>query len=236
MGPMTFLVAATLVGFQFGWEPRPEGGCQYIIEPQCRCPRRAAVGQADRERPAARAAGRSAFHPYRDGRRVAAAAARAAGPGGAAAQPSQQAPGRALGGLRGCRRPAGIRLSPWARARAKGTVPFSSDENWDSPQALPPPSRGCRSGLPWSPSSPPWAETSSSPGSLGMPATATAHSWDQPSLDRMVDILRQSRSLLMITGAGISAAEEEGGMKDESRVEARLRFRNRPSPVRPPPY
>ncbi len=32
MGPMTFLVAATLVGFQFGWEPRPEGGCQYIIE------------------------------------------------------------------------------------------------------------------------------------------------------------------------------------------------------------
>ncbi|MGO8688801.1 MAG: hypothetical protein ACLQLG_04150 [Thermoguttaceae bacterium] len=52
----------------------------------------------------------------------------------------------------------------------------------------------------------------------------------------MVDILRQSRSLLMITGAGISAAEEEGGMKDESRVEARLRFRNRPSPVRPPPY
>ncbi len=32
MGPMTFFVAATLVGFQFGWEPRPEGGCQYIIE------------------------------------------------------------------------------------------------------------------------------------------------------------------------------------------------------------
>jgi NAD-dependent deacetylase len=38
-----------------------------------------------------------------------------------------------------------------------------------------------------------------------MPATDTAHSWDQPSLDRVVDILRRSRSLLFITGAGISA-------------------------------
>jgi hypothetical protein len=29
---MTFFVAATLLGFQFGWEPRPDGGCQYTIE------------------------------------------------------------------------------------------------------------------------------------------------------------------------------------------------------------
>ena len=38
-----------------------------------------------------------------------------------------------------------------------------------------------------------------------MPAADTDRSWDKPSLDRVVAILRQSRSLLFITGAGISA-------------------------------
>jgi hypothetical protein len=29
---MTFFAAAAVLGFQFGWEPRPDGGCQYIIQ------------------------------------------------------------------------------------------------------------------------------------------------------------------------------------------------------------
>ncbi len=32
MGPMAFFAATALLGFQFGWQPRPEGGVQYIIE------------------------------------------------------------------------------------------------------------------------------------------------------------------------------------------------------------
>jgi NAD-dependent deacetylase len=38
-----------------------------------------------------------------------------------------------------------------------------------------------------------------------MSAAATDHSWDKQAIDRAVDILRRSRSLLFITGAGISA-------------------------------
>ncbi len=38
-----------------------------------------------------------------------------------------------------------------------------------------------------------------------MSAAATGRSWNQPSLDRVVGILRRSRNVLFITGAGISA-------------------------------
>ena len=236
MGPMTFLVAATLVGFQFGWEPRPEGGCQYIIELNADALDALRLGKPIESdlRPELLGEVRSIRIVMGDASLPQRLAPRAP----AALPPNPASKPLAEHSVAYVAPPPGgnSAVAMGKGTGARGQSHFRRTKIGTVPRLFRQPSRGCRSGLPWSPSSPPWAETSSSPGSLGMPATATAHSWDQPSLDRMVDILRQSRSLLMITGAGISAAEEEGGMKDESRVEARLRFRNRPSPVRPPPY